>query len=236
MSLDVMLVLFQVVVLLFAFSVHECVHAWAAMRFGDPTAYMVGRVTLNPARSIDPWGSIAMPLLGLVLSGFAGPLIGWGAPVPITLRNFKKIKRDDILTTSAGLFSHLLLAGIALVLLLIMKHTPGVGANAVISAMLLAKRIPDVDTTALPKLFPIALLLYYCVVTNIVLFVFNLIPVPPLDGSRLLRNVLSYKAERIFDNIGMLGSFIIFAVGWRIVYPIFYPPLMRTFDILLLQL
>lgn len=231
-----MLVLFQVVVLLFAFSVHECAHAWAAMRFGDPTAYMVGRVTLNPARSIDPWGSVAMPLLSLVLSGFGGPLIGWGRPIPITLRNFKRIKRDDILSTCAGLFSHLLLAGIAVVVLVLMKHSPGVGANAVVSAMQLAKHVPEVDTTALPKLFPIALLLYYCVVTNIVLFVFNLIPVPPLDGSRLLRNVLSYKMERVFDNIGMLGSFFIFAIAWRVVYPLFYPPLMRTFDTLLLQL
>lgn len=234
MNQDLILVLFQAVVLLFAFSLHECVHAWAAMRLGDPTAFMVGRVTLNPARSIDPWGSIAMPLLGLVLSGFTGPLIGWGKPVPITLRNFKRIRRDDLLSTLAGLFSHLALAALALVLLVVMKRSPGVGANAVFSAMAMAKHIP-VDTTNLPQLFPLALLLYYMVTTNIVLFVFNLIPVPPLDGSRLLRNVLSYKLERIFDNIGMLGSFFIFAIGWRIVYPLFYPPLIGAFDLLLLQ-
>ena len=236
MNLDLMLVLFQIVVLLFAFSVHECVHAWAAMRLGDPTAYMVGRMTLNPARSIDMWGSIVMPALSLALSGFVGPLIGWGAPVPITLRNFKKVKRDDLLSTAAALCSHLVLAFVALLLLVGLKHMPGMGANAVVSAMLLVKRAPDVDMTNLPQLFPVALLLYYTVVMNLVLFVFNLIPVPPLDGSRMIRYVLPYNMERAFDRVGMLGSFFIFLIAWRILYPLFYPPLMTTFDILLLKL
>jgi Zn-dependent protease len=232
-NLDLTLVLFQIVVLLFSFSVHEAVHAYAAMRFGDPTAYMLGRVTLNPARHIDPWGSILMPAVSFL---FGGTLVGWGKPVPVTLRNFKKIKRDDSLSTLAGLLSHLALATIAVVLLIVLKHTTVVGGDAVVSAMRMVNHDPSVDMTALPRLFPLALLLYYCVVMNILLFVFNLIPVPPLDGSRFIRYVLPYNVERMYDRIGMLGSFVMFFLAARIIFPIFYPPLIGTFDGLLLSL
>jgi Zn-dependent protease len=232
MSLDVILVLFQIVVLVFSFSVHESVHAYAAMRFGDPTAYMLGRVTMNPAKQLDPWGSFVMPLISLL---FGGLLVGWGKPVPITLRNFKKIRRDDILSTLAGLASHPALALIALVLLLALKHTHGAGTESVQAAMLMVNKIP-IDMTLLPKLFPVALLLYYFVVTNVMLFVFNLIPVPPLDGSRILRSFLPYNAEKMYDRIGMLGSLVIFFVAGRILFPILFQPLLGTFNRLLLVL
>ncbi len=232
MSLDVILVLFQIVVLVFSISVHESVHAYAAMRRGDATAYMLGRVTMNPAKQLEPWGSVLMPLISLM---FGGALLGWGKPVPITLRNFKKIKRDDILSTLAGMFSHLGLATIALALLIVLKHTRGVGLQSVEAAILMVNKIP-VDMTLLPKLFPVALLLYYFVVMNVLLFVFNVIPVPPLDGSRILRNFLPYNAEKMYDRIGMLGSLAIFFVAGRVVFPLLYPPLVRQFNLLLLVL
>jgi Zn-dependent protease len=231
MDLQFILVLFQVVVLLFSFSMHEAVHAYAAMRRGDPTAYMLGRVTLNPVRHIDPWGSVMMPLLSFVLGG---TLVGWGKPVPVTIRNFKKIKRDDCLSTAAGLLSHLALAFAALLLLVALKHTPGVGQSAVLSAMAMVQG-QQVDLSELPKLFPVALLLYYAVVVNVLLFVFELIPVPPLDGSRFIRYVLPYNVERMYDRIGMLGSFVIFFVAWRLVLPI-YVPLRLGFDLLLVKM
>jgi Zn-dependent protease len=231
MDLQFILVLFQVVVLLFSFSMHEAVHAYAAMRWGDPTAYMLGRVTLNPARHIDPWGSVLMPLLSFVLGG---TLVGWGKPVPVTVRNFKKIKLDDCLSTAAGLLSHLALASVALLLLVALKHTPTVGESAVFSAMAMVQG-QQVDLSELPKLFPVALLLYYAVVVNVLLFVFELIPVPPLDGSRFIRYVLPYNLERMYDRIGMLGSFVIFFVAWRLVLPI-YVPLKFGFDLLLVKM
>jgi Zn-dependent protease len=166
---------------------------------------------------------------------FGGTLVGWGKPVPITLRNFKRIKRDDTLSTAAGLFSHLVIAVIALVLLVALKHMPSVGANAVFSAVYMVNKVP-VDMTELPRMFPIALLLYYCVVVNVLLFVFELIPVPPLDGSRFIRYVLPYNVEQMYDRIGMFGSFIIFFVAARIVFPIFYPPLITGFNVLLKNL
>ena len=223
---------FQIVVLIFAFSVHECAHAYTAFRLGDPTAYMLGRVTLNPAKHIDPWGSIVIPALSLF---FGGALIGWAKPCPITLRNFKKVKRDDILTTLAGPASNLAMALTALILLVIFKHLPGIGADAVLTARDLAKGFP-VDTSQMPAMFPVALLLYYGVVTNILLFVFNLIPVPPLDGSRIIRYFLPYNVEQMYDRIGMFGSLILFVVAMRIILPIFYPPLLHTFDRLLVTL
>ena len=155
--------------------------------------------------------------------------------MPVTLRNFKRIKRDDVTLTLATMGSFLGMALVAMLLLVALKHTRGVGEDAVLAAMGLAKRM-DVDMTALPRLFPLALLLYYCVVMNVLLFVFNLIPVPPLDGGRLIRYVLPYNLERQFDRIGMLGSFVIFFVAGRIVFPIFYPPLLSAFERLLLSL
>src|SRR5665213_1369108 len=118
MNLHVVLIIFQIVVLLFAISLHEAAHGWMAWRLGDPTARMLGRVTLNPLRHIDPFGTILIPLL-CVYAGF--PLIGWAKPTPVTTRNFKHIKRDDILTTLAGPASNLLTAIVALIILLVLK-------------------------------------------------------------------------------------------------------------------
>src|SRR5207247_321067 len=116
MSQQVVLILFQVVVLILAFSVHECAHAWTAWRLGDPTAKMLGRVTLNPTKHLDPFGSVLFPLIGLV---YGGMLFGWAKPTPVTPRNFKHYKRDDILVTLAGPTSNLLSASIALILLVV---------------------------------------------------------------------------------------------------------------------
>ena len=230
MDLGVTLVCFQIVVLIFAFSVHECAHAWAAYRLGDPTAYMLGRVTLNPVKHIDPWGSVVMPGLAL-LYGF--PLLGWAKPCPVTLRNFAKVKKYDILTTFAGPASNLLMALVALLLLIVLKHT--LGEDAVFSAMDLTNPYirNQIDTTHLPTLFPIAVLLYYGILTNVLLFVFNLIPIPPLDGSRIIRYYLPYNVARVYDQIGGWGMILIFFFAGRFILPIFYSPLLAGFDYVL---
>lgn len=221
-----MLVLFQLVVLIFAFSVHECAHAYAAFRLGDPTAYMMGRVTLNPAKHIDPWGSVVMPLLAL-LSGW--PLIGWAKPCPVTLRNFKKVKRDDILTTAAGPASNLAMAVIALVGLVILKHTLGERAVYTAVAMTYSGLRDQISTANLPPLFPLALLLYYGILTNLLLFAFNLIPIPPLDGSRILKYFLPYKVEQMYERIGGYGILLLFFLARPLMAPV-YGPLLAVFD------
>src|ERR1700719_4835804 len=143
MPLNVVVIFCEIVVLILAFSVHECAHAWTAWRLGDPTARMLGRVTLNPVKHLDPIGSIVFPLISLVYGGF---LIGWAKPTPVTGRNFKNYRRDDILVTLAGPASNLLSATIALILLLILKHAIAGGKIAILTAMALVDRYPGVST------------------------------------------------------------------------------------------
>src|SRR5215472_11141799 len=98
MTQDHVLIIYQIIVFLFAISVHESAHAWTALRCGDPTAYMLGRVTLNPIKHIDPFGTIVLPLIA-ALSGI--PVIGWAKPTPVNTRNLRKFVRDDILVSVA---------------------------------------------------------------------------------------------------------------------------------------
>jgi Zn-dependent protease len=232
MNQQVVLIVFQVVVLILAFSVHECAHAWTAWRLGDPTARMLGRVTLNPLKHLDPFGSVLFPLISLVYGGF---VVGWAKPTPVTARNFKNYKRDDILVTLAGPASNLLSASIALVLLLLMKHLVPDGIQSIATAMALAQHVPGVTTEGLPALFPIALFLYFVILINLLLFVFNLIPIPPLDGSHVLRHFLPYRAVQVYDRMGMFGLIILFLVGGRFISALF-SPLFATFNHILFTL
>jgi hypothetical protein len=118
---------------------------------------MLGRVTLNPLKHLDPLGSILFPLISLVYGGF---LIGWAKPTPVTGRNFKNYRRDDILVTVAGPASNLLSATIALILLIVIKHILPATDPTIPTAVAIAQKIPGVPTEGLPALFPIALFLY----------------------------------------------------------------------------
>ncbi len=171
---------FELVVLLFAISVHESAHAWTAWRCGDPTARMLGRISLNPIRHIDLFGSIILPVV-LVIMGL--PPFGWAKPTPVDPRNFKHQVRDDILTALAGPVSNLLIATVALVLLMI---------------------IQTLRTNA-SWLMPLALFLYLSIIVNVVLMVFNLIPLPPLDGSHVFRHLLSERGRHVYDQVGMVA-------------------------------
>jgi Zn-dependent protease len=227
MNQDVVLVIFQVVVLVLAFSVHECAHAWTAWRLGDPTAKMLGRVTLNPIKHLDIFGSVIFPLISLM---YGGMLIGWAKPTPVTARNFKNYKRDDILVTLAGPASNLLMATVALLLLIVLKYVIPGGVVAIATAVALASKLPGVSTENLPILFPIALLLYYIIFINLLLFIFNLIPIPPLDGSHVLRHYLPYRALQVYDRIGTIGLFLIFLLGGGVIFRIFFFPLLGFFQ------
>jgi Zn-dependent protease len=233
MNQEFVLILFQVVALVLAFSVHECAHAWTAWRLGDPTARMLGRVTLNPIKHLDLWGSVLMPLIALV---YHWPLLGWAKPTPVTARNFKNYKRDDILVTVAGPISNLLLATAALILLLIIKHGVAGGPVAVLTAMAVAMRYPGISTENLPALFPIALLLYFIILINLLLFVFNLIPFPPLDGSRIVRHFLPYNALAVYDRMGFFALWIFMLVAGGFLFRTFLLPLQSIFDNILAAL
>ena len=220
MPLNVVVIFFEIVVLILAFSIHECAHAWTANRLGDPTAMMLGRVTLNPLKHLDPLGSVVFPLISLVYGGY---LIGWAKPTPVTGRNFKNYRRDDILVTLAGPASNLLSASIALILLILIKHLLPNGVVSIATAMAITMHVPGVATEGLPALFPIALFLYLVLFINLLLFVFNLIPLPPLDGSHVLRHFLPYKAAQLYDRMGMFALLILFLVGGKFISALFYP-------------
>jgi Zn-dependent protease len=222
MDLRIVLIIFQAVVLVFAFSMHEAAHAWMASRCGDQTARMLGRVTLNPLKHIDPIGSIIIPGLALL---YHWPLIGWAKPTPVNGRNLRNYKRDDILVTLAGPASNLLAATAALVLLLVIKHVVPGGAMSVIVAIQLGLGMMSVPTEGLPQLFPFALLLYDVILINLTLFAFNLLPIPPLDGSRVVRHFLPYGLTKMYDRMGMFGLLILLMVGGRMISLILMPAL-----------
>src|ERR1700685_44671 len=118
----------EFVVLLFALSLHESAHGWMASRLGDQTARMLGRITLNPIKHIDPVGTIMLPLVAMVTHI---PLIGWAKPTPVNTRNFKNFVRDDLLTTLAGPVSNVLGAIVSLVVLIIIGKTSAIGLASV---------------------------------------------------------------------------------------------------------
>ncbi len=156
-------ILLSLPVVLLSLSLHEAAHGYVALKLGDPTARNLGRLTLDPKKHLDPIGFLCM-----LLAGF-----GWANPVPINSRNFKKPRRDIALSALAGPLSNLLLSFIFLLLLRFL----GFG--------MLATVVPTTEKQAMLIYFAI-LFLYYGVYMNITLAVFNLLPVPPLDGSRIL--------------------------------------------------
>lgn len=206
--------IFEFVLLIFSLSFHECSHAWMASRLGDQTARMQGRVTLNPIYHIDPVGSLIIPaiiifgpLIGFTL--FSGALIGWAKPTPVITRNFAKIRRDDNLTTLAGPVSNLLLAVVAIVILLFVNHFISGGRQIVMFTMS-GLLLPNANSSVQA----VVLLGIAAVQINLALLIFNLLPIPPLDGSHLLRNVLPYNAVQTYDRIPIWVSYMLmFFVG-----------------------
>jgi len=192
---DPVIIFFQIVVLLFAISVHESAHAWMANRLGDPTAKMMGRISLNPLVHIDLFGTILLPAM-LILLGF--PPFGYAKPTPVDSRNFKNLVRDDILTAVAGPISNFLTAFIAVICLALILH----GSAGGISPFF---RGTDV-AGPLAKMFELAILI------NVILAVFNLIPLPPLDGSHVIRHFLSYDTLKVYDRVGYFGLVIVMFV------------------------
>ncbi len=166
----------------FAFTIHEFAHGWVALKLGDPTAKQLGRLTLNPFKHIDPLGTIVIPIL-LYLSN--SPFIfGWAKPVPINFYRLNKPKQDIIWVGLAGPMANIILAG-----LIGLIFRVGIIANTQIISILQALGI-----------------------LNLVLAVFNLIPIPPLDGSRVLTGLLPYDLARSYSRLEPFGMFILIAL------------------------
>jgi len=222
MSLETVQIVFQVIAFLFAISVHESAHAWTANRCGDPTARMLGRITLNPIKHIDPIGTIVLPLIA-ALSHF--PMIGWAKPTPVDPRHFKNPVWDDIKTSLAGPISNLLVAALAVIGLAIISATSPMG-RALVHGI--------APMTSSP-LVPVTVLLYEFMYINVLLAAFNVIPIPPLDGSHVLRHFLPEGARRIYDTVGMFGLILLFLVGGPVI-SFFMRPFLQFFQFVLARL
>jgi Zn-dependent protease len=193
-------ILYQIIAFVFAICVHESAHAWTANQCGDPTARMLGRISLNPIKHVDPIGTVLVPLLGMLSHiGF----IGWAKPTPVDPRNFRHHIRDDILTSLAGPASNILLGIIAVFGLFVLARLGNAGPNSVLE--------------------PIALLCGAFINVNILLAAFNLIPIPPLDGSHVVRHLLPESGKRAYDMIGYVGILLLFFVGGRLIVIFEYP-------------
>ena len=199
---------------MFAISLHESAHAFTAWRCGDPTARMLGRVSLNPIRHIDPFGTVILPLIAMLTHL---PVIGWAKPTPVDPRNFRHPIRDDILTSVAGPISNFLAATGAVILMAVISITSAEGHQVVQN---LARGFLSETNSVL---LPLSLLLYEAMQINVVLGVFNLIPVPPLDGSHVVRHMLSDSARQVYDRVGMIGLLILVVAGGRLLGALIAP-------------
>lgn len=229
MELRFLVGVFEFVLLIFSLSFHECAHAWMASRLGDQTARMQGRVTLNPMYHVDPIGTLIFPAIAIFgpmigIGMFAGLLIGWAKPTPVITRNFKKIVRDDNLTTLAGPFSNALIVLVAFVVLVVISIAAPGGHEMVLDTFF--ENTLNMDAPGMVQaLQGLVLIAILAIEVNLSLFVFNLIPIPPLDGSHLVRNMLPYNAVQIYDRIPMWASYLLMIFLGRYIMDLFIAPL-----------
>jgi len=189
--------------LLFAMVLHEYAHGWMADKCGDPTAKLQGRLTVNPLAHIDPFGTILMPLLCLMLPGSF--LLGWAKPVPIDPRNMTHPRRDMALVAAAGPGMNLVLAvASALVLAGLFAFDPSLSIRGAGGT----ETDPPGSMTRL-FLLPIAVMAFYSVLINVFLCLFNLIPIPPLDGGRILVSLLPPQPAMALARLEPYGMLIL---------------------------
>jgi Zn-dependent protease len=210
------------VVLVFAISAHECAHAWMSNRFGDDTARLLGRVTLNPVAHTDPIGTLLIPIAGFIFGHLGGamaaiPLIGWGKPTPVNPLRWRNKDLANVMVSIAGILANLIIAICAFTILKVMLKT---GAF-----------------NGIPESFkvPVYLFLLYSLVMNVSLAIFNLLPFPPLDGSKVLQTFLPASMTPVLNVLEQYGFLILMALLYFGVFSLIMNPVMN-FIIFLLEL
>jgi Zn-dependent protease len=196
-DLDFLQIGLSLAVLLLSLTVHEAAHAWAANQLGDPTARLLGRLTLNPAAHIDPIGTLLFPLLAIT-TGL--PLIGWAKPVPVDFRNLRAPRRDFAIVAAAGPTSNVILALL------------GAGVFAVVAAASTSEMLLE--------------LAFSFVSLNVLLAVFNMLPIPPLDGGNVLIGVLPASSAGLVERLRPFGFIALYAmmltgVLWTLIGPVY---------------
>lgn len=206
--------LIYMIVLLFAISAHEAAHAWMSNRFGDDTARLLGRITLNPTAHIDPIGTLLIPMVGFILGNIGGPasripLIGWGKPTPVNPLRWRNKDLANVMVSAAGIMANLFIAICAFTIIKVLLMTGGFAA------------IPESIRE------PVTLLLEYFLIMNISLAVFNLLPFPPLDGSKILETFLPESMRPMLafmEQFGFIILMILIYIGFfnAIMRPVMY--------------
>ena len=190
------------VVLLLAISAHEAAHAWMSYRFGDDTARLLGRITLNPVAHTDPIGTLLIPIAGFIFGSIGGPfasipLLGWGKPTPVNPLRWRNKDMANVMVSLAGIMANTFIAAIAFTVLKVM-YLNGMGLRAA--------------SGSLEE--PILLFLHYLMIMNVSLAVFNLLPFPPLDGSKVLDTFLPANMRPLLDFLEQYGYIILLFFIW----------------------
>jgi Zn-dependent protease len=222
MSSNVIVIVFALFVMVLSISLHDATQAWMANRLGDPTARMLGRITMNPMKHFTPFGMIVAPALAIFLFGSLLPY-GWGLPVPTTYRNFPK-KNGEMLSVLSGPAVQFFAATLALIILVILKHKL-YGANVlliVVEQLSFHGSVP-VDLAEMPGIFPVLLLLYLSIMMNLLLCVFNLLPMPFLDGGGIIVHFLPYNAAKAFEQYRLYFTLAFLLIGGYLVSIVFVP-------------
>ena len=210
-----------IVVLLLAVSAHEAAHAWVSHKFGDDTAFMLGRVTLNPVKHTDVIGTLVIPIAAFLLGALAAglgriPLIGWGKPTPVNPRNWTNYKVANFWVSIAGVLANLILMiiGIALAKIMMMQ---GFAPRSFFGGS------PN----------PLAIFVGNLMFMNLSLAVFNLVPIPPLDGGKILANFLPESFQPLLDLVEQFGFILLILFVWMGLFDLIITPfLIALFTIL----
>ncbi len=186
------------VVLVFSISAHEAAHAWMSNRFGDDTARLLGRITLNPVAHIDPIGTLLIPVVGFIFGSMGGtaariPLIGWGKPTPVNPLRWRDKNRANVMVSAAGIMVNTFIAICAFIIIKVLLMTGWWFTDGSLQE-------------------PVRLILTMFLTMNISLAVFNLLPFPPLDGSKILETFLPASAQPILTLMEQYGFIILMAL------------------------
>lgn len=210
------------VVWLFAVSIHEAAHAWISHRWGDDTALMMGRVTLNPAAHIDPLGTLLFPAIGFIAGWFNGGLgmFAWGKPTPVNPRNWTDAKWGNVSVSVAGVVANFIVVIITFTIVKILFLTDTITVNDFAAAVSRGGR------SEMTWMTPLLLLLWYSMTLNLSLMIFNLIPIPPLDGGGILSSFIPYSMRGVMEMLEQYGFLILIVLMMTgitslIMYPFF---------------